>query len=87
MAKVKNLGNRLQCSDCGIKFYDFNRPNPTCPKCGGEPQKQTKLNVPKAKPIPVAPLEEDEVEINAETDVDLISLDEIDTDLEDDVLI
>ena len=28
------LGNRHECPECDTKFYDFLRPNPSCPKCG-----------------------------------------------------
>ena len=37
MSVKKNLGSRFSCSDCGRKFYDLHRSNPTCPKCGGLP--------------------------------------------------
>lgn len=35
MAKNK-YGNRYQCFKCGCKFYDLNRPNALCPKCGAD---------------------------------------------------
>lgn len=28
------LGSRYSCFSCGCKFYDLNRPEPLCPKCG-----------------------------------------------------
>lgn len=28
------LGKRYACFKCGCKFYDLNRPEPTCPSCG-----------------------------------------------------
>ena len=31
---MSNLGNKCVCSQCGAKFYDLGKKNPTCPKCG-----------------------------------------------------
>jgi len=28
------LGNKWECFSCGAKFYDLNKPEPLCPKCG-----------------------------------------------------
>ena len=28
------LGSKLECHSCGAKFYDFDKPDPVCPKCG-----------------------------------------------------
>jgi hypothetical protein len=30
------LGTRYACYKCGTKFYDLNRPLPTCPECGAD---------------------------------------------------
>ena len=30
------LGQRYTCFQCGTKFYDLNRPVPTCPECGDD---------------------------------------------------
>jgi hypothetical protein len=30
------LGTRFTCFSCGTKFYDLNRPAPTCPECGAD---------------------------------------------------
>lgn len=32
-----NLGTKHTCADCGAKFYDLNKQDPACPKCGGGP--------------------------------------------------
>jgi len=32
--KTKKLGNKHVCYQCGCKFYDLDRPQPLCPKCG-----------------------------------------------------
>lgn len=33
MLDKARLGNRFVCYVCGTKFYDMNRPVPTCPDC------------------------------------------------------
>jgi len=48
------LGAKWECFSCGAKFYDLNRPEPLCPKCGANQLDRPKL-VPKAKPPPPAP--------------------------------
>ncbi|MCA9567529.1 MAG: FYDLN acid domain-containing protein [Myxococcales bacterium] len=30
------LGTRYTCFSCGTKFYDLNRPTPTCPECSAD---------------------------------------------------
>jgi uncharacterized protein (TIGR02300 family) len=30
------LGAKWNCFRCGAKFYDLNRPDPVCPKCGAD---------------------------------------------------
>ena len=30
------LGKRYVCFKCNCKFYDLNRPEPVCPKCGAD---------------------------------------------------
>ncbi len=36
MQDKSKLGKRYQCFECGLKFYDLNRPEPLCPKCGAD---------------------------------------------------
>ncbi len=31
---VTELGKKFNCYKCGCKFYDLNKPDPICPKCG-----------------------------------------------------
>ena len=33
---AKELGTKLTCQSCETKFYDLNKKNPICPKCGAE---------------------------------------------------
>ncbi|MFN3196840.1 MAG: FYDLN acid domain-containing protein [Bradymonadia bacterium] len=28
------LGSKHTCGECGAKYYDFNKADPVCPKCG-----------------------------------------------------
>lgn len=30
------LGKRYSCFKCSCKFYDLNRPEPLCPRCGAD---------------------------------------------------
>jgi uncharacterized protein (TIGR02300 family) len=36
MIDKSRLGTRYQCFRCATKFYDLNRPVPTCPECGAD---------------------------------------------------
>lgn len=36
MQDKSKLGKRYQCFQCSQKFYDLNRPEPLCPKCGAD---------------------------------------------------
>lgn len=29
-----SFGRKLSCGACGARFYDLNRPDPRCPRCG-----------------------------------------------------
>ena len=33
----RDLGKRFSCHGCGCKYYDMNREEPRCPKCGANP--------------------------------------------------
>jgi len=83
-AKAK-LGAKHLCFKCGAKFYDLNKPEPLCPKCGTDQRNRPKVD-PKAKPVsppgqrrpvtrPMVPLleddEEDEVVVDDELDLGL----------------
>jgi uncharacterized protein (TIGR02300 family) len=41
-APTHRLGNKFTCFSCGAKFYDLNRPEPLCPKCGEDQRKAPK---------------------------------------------
>jgi uncharacterized protein (TIGR02300 family) len=36
MQDKSKLGRRYHCFQCSLKFYDLNRPDPLCPKCGAD---------------------------------------------------
>jgi hypothetical protein len=36
MLDKARLGSRYVCFTCGTKFYDMNRPVPTCPECSAD---------------------------------------------------
>jgi uncharacterized protein (TIGR02300 family) len=36
MLDKARLGTRYVCFSCGTKFYDLNRPTPTCPECSSD---------------------------------------------------
>jgi uncharacterized protein (TIGR02300 family) len=77
------LGAKHLCFKCGAKFYDLNKPEPICPKCGTDQRTRPKLE-PKAKTVPagqrkqvtrpMVPLlddeEEDEVLVDEELDLE-----------------
>jgi hypothetical protein len=78
------LGVKHLCFKCGAKFYDLNKPEPLCPKCGTDQRNRPKVD-PKPKPAapagqrrqvtrPMVPLledeEEDEVIVDEELDLE-----------------
>ena len=70
------MGKRLQCIECGKKFYDLNKKNASCPKCGGEATdpKQVKPSLPKHVYLKT---ENDDPETPDNNDIDVISLDDM----------
>lgn len=40
---MSKYGNKFTCWSCGTKFYDMNKPEPTCPKCGSDPSQDPNL--------------------------------------------
>ena len=48
-AKKAKLGNRFTCFSCAVRFYDLNKPEPLCPKCGTD-QRDTPAVEEKPKP-------------------------------------
>jgi hypothetical protein len=36
--RAATIGSKHVCSGCATKFYDMNKPEPTCPRCGADPR-------------------------------------------------
>jgi hypothetical protein len=82
-SKLGNLGTKWNCFACGAKFYDLNKPDPLCPKCGEDqhdapkqPSKlRTRLPEPEPDPDPEPKrkrvLDEDEEEVELEVEPEL----------------
>ena len=56
---MANLGKKYNCFGCGTKFYDFGKPDPTCPKCGAS-QKEAPAKAKAVKKEKVVHLIEDD---------------------------
>lgn len=93
MAKAE-WGTKHTCSSCSAKFYDMQRAELICPKCGQKNQPQVVFKqrrateaVKEAKPAPkaaaAAPEDEEDIEdVNADDDALLDSDDDDDAGLE-----
>jgi uncharacterized protein (TIGR02300 family) len=69
------LGAKWACFACGAKFYDLNKPEPLCPKCGANQHERPKRDPrPKvhveAPPPPPRPVERERDVIAVEEDED-----------------
>jgi hypothetical protein len=42
-ARKARLGNRFTCFSCQTSFYDLNKPEPLCPKCGTDQRDTPKV--------------------------------------------
>ena len=51
MLDKAKLGNRYACFQCGTKFYDLNREQITCPKCGAVYDAEAILKSRRGRPI------------------------------------
>ena len=49
------LGNKWECFSCGAKFYDLNKPEPLCPRCGANQLKRPKAGAEVKPPRPPPP--------------------------------
>jgi uncharacterized protein (TIGR02300 family) len=47
-APTSGLGTKYACYACGAKFYDLNRPEPLCPKCGAD-QREAPKQTPRSR--------------------------------------
>ena len=92
------LGNKQLCQSCGIKFFDFKKEIPVCPKCEteiiiktkprlGRPPLNKKEKVEKSilenkEKEKITKNTEDEIEINEDIN-DIISLEDLETENEE----
>jgi hypothetical protein len=80
--RKKTIGNRLQCQECGTKYYDLNRPAPVCPKCQTPymPSERPKFKVQKPVEIEIEAPEEPEA---PSEDLDILSFDSLEEDYQE----
>jgi predicted nucleic acid-binding Zn-ribbon protein len=52
--RSQRLGAKHLCFSCGLKFYDLNRPEPVCPRCGAN-QREKPKNPPREAASPPPP--------------------------------
>jgi len=66
MSRPTHLGTRYACWQCGTKFYDLNKPNPACPRCGADPREAPKEQTPavaESRPRKEAPFLDEDTEL------------------------
>jgi len=72
MSRPTHLGTRYACWQCGTKFYDLNKPNPACPRCGADPREAPKEPAPlvsESRPRKEAPILDDDTELVEEEEL------------------
>jgi len=77
MDRLKMLGKRLICDECGTKYYDLNRNLIKCPRCGCTRTRKTPIKP--AAPVPVA-LDIEADEDIKDDDMELEPLDDLEMD-------
>ncbi len=82
MAKPE-WGVRYVCHGCGCKFYDLNRPEPLCPRCGADPREGPTDARPAPRPARASAAPDEEVE-NDDLDESVEVVFESDAILQDD---
>lgn len=75
---MSKFGKKFTCWSCATKFYDLNKPNVKCPKCGADPADDPKKDMPAAAPATYGDDYADETE--GEVPEDLGDEDEADDD-------
>lgn len=61
-SKAQGLGTKRTCRSCSARFYDFNKPEPTCPKCSAIFDINAEPEIPQLPPL----TEEELAEMKAE---------------------
>jgi hypothetical protein len=49
---MPDLGKKYTCYSCGAKFYNLNKPESICPKCGADQKDARSEEAPAAAPRP-----------------------------------
>ncbi len=76
---ASKLGTKYSCFSCEAKFYDLNRPEPICPKCGTDQRDKPKEQANtrgqpagrRAAVRPMAPLLDDDESVARDEEIDL----------------
>jgi hypothetical protein len=66
---MSKYGKKFTCWSCTAKFYDLNKPNPKCPKCGANPEDDPNKGAPAAAAPGFAEDYAEEFEEEVEEDV------------------
>ncbi|MCB1032806.1 MAG: FYDLN acid domain-containing protein [Acidobacteria bacterium] len=79
------LGTKLECHSCGAKFYDLERPDPICPKCGAsQAEFKSSASSSDSKESRAAKKLEDEPAVDSvDVDEDDVAPEDDDLDIED----
>lgn len=67
---MSKFGNKFTCWSCSTKFYDLNKPNPVCPKCGASPSEDPNLGKLASAESGVAYSEDFEEDVDDDTSMD-----------------
>jgi hypothetical protein len=59
MIDMTKYGRKYVCFSCGCKFYDMNKPDPFCPKCGSSQKDAPDINDKKTALTPLPPVDEE----------------------------
>lgn len=74
MLDKAKLGSRYTCFKCGTKFYDLNRPVPSCPECSADqreaPARDIRALLGKGGPVRKYADEEEDTEVAETSDDD-----------------
>src|SRR5262249_6690668 len=94
-ARKTKLGQKWACYSCGAKFYDLQKPEPLCPKCGADQRQSPAFEKPKrtrgkkaaaapapkkAAPKPPPPIEESEADLDTPIDPEDLEIEDIEID-------
>ncbi len=80
--QTTQFGNKYICFACQAKFYDLNRPDPICPKCGADQNLMPKEEI----KIPKKPVEKKPRAMSTFYDDDEVAADEVDASVKSDDL-